>query len=382
MNTRNYAEVFAVSASFKTEDPLLWKGFFHPPPAPLPSQKNGGIALTVTKTTALSNIVGIQSLMRATVRILNWANLATTTRTDVGEHAHDQLPSRRKICSPDQSQEKSSPSLRPTARVLPGSGPGKPVTTVTHTRLTTMVVSRPRPPLLPPLLPLECAMESPTTRAGTRTRASLVHSVQVNGSLTAVWHTRPVRRRRCRGHLRWFRKMLLYLLLPCPITQNNFSSVKSPRTPTRRLSKILTARYCRREPALRASFFSARLLVRRRECVLPASAVPLGHGSSSARGTHASSAVPLSRGITSNSTMEVRATNAAPIHHGTGACVSPAPPRHASRSNKAAVTARRLFRQTCSLPPLPDHVVAKTTIHRDILRGSIRFYLVIAAGAL
>ena len=34
------------------------------------------------------------------------------------------------------------------------------------------------------------------------------------------------------------------------------------------------------------------------------------------------------------------------------------PPRHASRKNEAAVTARRLFTRTCSSPPLPDQAVA------------------------
>ena len=34
------------------------------------------------------------------------------------------------------------------------------------------------------------------------------------------------------------------------------------------------------------------------------------------------------------------------------------PPRHASRKNEAAVTARRLFTRTCSSSPLPDQAVA------------------------
>ena len=34
------------------------------------------------------------------------------------------------------------------------------------------------------------------------------------------------------------------------------------------------------------------------------------------------------------------------------------PPRHASRSNIAALTERRLFTRTCSSPPLPDHAVS------------------------
>ena len=66
---------------------------------------------------------------------------------------------------------------------------------------------------------------------------------------------------------------------------------------------------------------------------------PLDHGPSSATGTHAPSAVTPCRG--SNSTMRARAPNAAPLNYDTGACTSHAPPKHASRSKKAAVTTRR-----------------------------------------
>ena len=84
------------------------------------------------------------------------------------------------------------------------------------------------------------------------------------------------------------------------------------------------------------------------------SAVPLGHGLSSATGTRASSAVPLSRGI--YSATGVRAPNAAAINHGAKACALSASPRHASRINKAAVNA--IFGRKCASRPLPDHVVA------------------------
>ena len=86
-------------------------------------------------------------------------------------------------------------------------------------------------------------------------------------------------------------------------------------------------------------------------------AVPIGHGPSSAKGTHAHSAVPLSRGI--NSATGVCISSAAPLNHGTGACASRAAlPSHASRSNGDAATARRPPKRTCSPSPLSDQVVS------------------------
>ena len=77
---------------------------------------------------------------------------------------------------------------------------------------------------------------------------------------------------------------------------------------------------------------------------------PLDHGPSSALGTRTPSAVTPCRGSTS--TMEARAANAAPLNHGTGACTSHAPPRHASRSKKAAATTRRPHTRAGSSPLL------------------------------
>ena len=85
-------------------------------------------------------------------------------------------------------------------------------------------------------------------------------------------------------------------------------------------------------------------------------AAPLGHDSSSATGTRASSALSPCRG--SNSAMGTRAPNAAPLIHGTETCASRAAPRHASRSKKAAVTARRPPKRACSSPLLLDPEVA------------------------
>ena len=64
LEEHHYAEVFAVSASCKTDYPPLWSGFFHPPLALMPSGKTGGFASTATKTTIPSSVVGILSLLR------------------------------------------------------------------------------------------------------------------------------------------------------------------------------------------------------------------------------------------------------------------------------------------------------------------------------
>ena len=84
--------------------------------------------------------------------------------------------------------------------------------------------------------------------------------------------------------------------------------------------------------------------------------MPLDHGPSLATGTRALSAVTPCRG--SNSTMEARASNAAPLNHDTGACTSHAPPRRASRSKRAAATTRRLHTRAGSSPLLPDREAA------------------------
>ena len=75
--------------------------------------------------------------------------------------------------------------------------------------------------------------------------------------------------------------------------------------------------------------------------------------------TCASSAVPFIVGI--NSVTGVRATNAALIHHVTGACALRAPPRHASRSKIAEVTARHLFSRNLVHP-----LVSLTMLWRSV----------------
>ena len=83
-------------------------------------------------------------------------------------------------------------------------------------------------------------------------------------SSTAVRHTRPARRQHCRGHLRLFHKMLVYLLPACPITQHKLPLFRA-HGHLRRLSHILMVQYRRREPASPARFPSTRVQFRRRE---------------------------------------------------------------------------------------------------------------------
>ena len=84
-------------------------------------------------------------------------------------------------------------------------------------------------------------------------------------------------------------------------------------------------------------------------------AVPIGLGPILATGTRANCAVPPSRGLTSATGGGV--ANAAPLDHGMGACASSAaPPRHASRNNKDAATARHPLTRKCSPSSRSDQV--------------------------
>ena len=64
----------------------------------------------------------------------------------------------------------------------------------------------------------------------------------------AVRLTRPARRQHCRGHLRLFHKMHVYLLPACPTTQHQLPRFRA-HGHLRRLSHILMVQYRRREPA-------------------------------------------------------------------------------------------------------------------------------------
>ena len=56
--------------------------------------------------------------------------------------------------------------------------------------------------------------------------------------------------------------------------------------------------------------------------------------------------------------MGVRAPTPPPLTMAREPALCTLPPRHVSRSNIAAVTARRLLMRTCSSPPLPEQAVA------------------------
>ena len=99
-----------------------------------------------------------------------------------------------------------------------------------------MVVSCARPPLLAPLLLLECALEPPTARVKIHSRVNLAHSVTAIDSSTAARH----RRQHCRGVPILFSKDARVLLLACPVNAAQIASVKSPRL-LRHMWTIFTA---------------------------------------------------------------------------------------------------------------------------------------------
>ena len=116
-----------------------------------------------------------------------------------------------------------------------------------------MVVSRPRPPLLPSLLLLECAVEPPITRAEILTHASLAHSVPATDSSRAIRTVDSTV-----GDTSFtFQTIFVYLLLACPMKQHKLPFSRAHGL-LRRLLTILTAWYRRRELALRAWFPPAR----------------------------------------------------------------------------------------------------------------------------
>ena len=123
----------------------------------------------------------------------------------------------------------------------------------------------------------------------------------------------------------------------------------------RRLMTTFTALYRRWGPALPACPPPSHVTFTTKGVRAHRNA-PLDHGPFSKMGTSAPNAVIPCRG--SNSTMEARAPNAAPINYDTGACNLHAPPRHASRSKKIAAATRRPHTRAGSSPLPPDHKVA------------------------
>ena len=128
----------------------------------------------------------------------------------------------------------------------------------TITRLTTMMVSHLRPPLMLPRSLPECAEGLTTTRAETRMRVNQVPSAPEIDRSTTVRHTRPARRQHCKGHLRLFHEMLVHLLPACPITQRKLPLFRA-HGHLSRLSHIFMVQYRRREPASPTRFPSIRV---------------------------------------------------------------------------------------------------------------------------
>ena len=114
-----------------------------------------------------------------------------------------------------------------------------------------------------------------------------------NGS-TAVRHTRTARRQHCRGPLRLFRKMLVYLLPACPITHQTLPLLRAHRLLCRR-SHILTVQYRRREPVSPAWFPSARVRTISTKGTRASRTFPLGDGPSSMKGTRSQRHSPQPR---------------------------------------------------------------------------------------
>ena len=189
-----------------------------------------------------------------------------------------------------------------------------------------MVVSRACPPLLPPLLLLECVLEPPITQAEILTRVSLAHSRTGNRQLdggTAPSTTLS-------GAHFVVSEDARVLLLACPATQHRLPLSKAHGL----LRCLRTIRDYGVVPAAGTSVSSVISSLQPGNFILlfrfdsenarfqrrsPRSWSEFGDGN------RASSAVPLSRGI--YSAVEVPAPNAAPINHGTGVCALRASPQ-------------------------------------------------------
>ena len=179
-----------------------------------------------------------------------------------------------------------------------------------------MVVSCARPPLLPPLLLLECALEPPTTRAKIHSHANLAHSVTAIDSSTTVRH----RRQHC-----WGAPILVSedARVPDASLSNNaaqIASVKSRRAPTPSADDsngvVPAAGTSERGFLQPGIFFSSFLFFDGENARFQRrSRRPW---SEFGDGNRPSSAVSLNRDI--KLAMGVRAPNAASINHGPGAC--------------------------------------------------------------
>ena len=145
------------------------------------------------------------------------------------------------------------------------------LTTTAHTRLANMVLSHPRqPPQLPCLLRGSVSGQA-TIRAKTPTRANQVPFALATHRATAVRHTRPVRRRHCRGHFLCFHKMLEYLSFALHVARNKLFLSKA-HGPLRGLMTTFTAEHRRWGPALTACPPPDRVYFLRRRCALTATA--------------------------------------------------------------------------------------------------------------
>ena len=127
-----------------------------------------------------------------------------------------------------------------------------------------MVLSHPRPPLLLPLLLLECAFELPTTQAETRPRASQVPSAPANDTSAVVRHTRPSADSTVGGTSVCFARCSCTCRQPVQQRSTNCLCYE-PTGAYAVCCKFSRCSTVEREPVSPAQFPSARVQFRRRE---------------------------------------------------------------------------------------------------------------------
>ena len=228
LEEHHYVEVFAVSTSFKTADPPLWSGLLSPSARAVTLRENRGHVLNCHEEThsfrncrhPCINASGCLNPKLGQVgdddAYRRWqASMTSYSRDRKSSHAHNHKINRRhrsgqsRGCHQDQGHVNSN-----------SGNPGNPYTSGHHG-------VPPSPASSAPAADPECILGLPITRAKTQTRASQVPFAPANDSSTAVRQTRLVRRQHCRGILRLCRKMLVYLLPACPITQHKLPLLRA-----------------------------------------------------------------------------------------------------------------------------------------------------------
>ena len=214
-------EVFAVCASFETDDPPLWSALLSPSARAAALRENRGHCLNCHEDThsfrncghpfinasgclnpELGQLGDDDAYRRWQARVTSYHRDGKSSRADSKKNRRNRSGQTRGYHQ-DQGQVNS----------LSGN-PGNPYTSDYHGGVP------PSPASSAPVAAPGMRQGLATTRAETRTRVTQVPSAPEIDNSTAVRHARTVFRQRCRGLLRLFRKMLVYLLPACPITQH------------------------------------------------------------------------------------------------------------------------------------------------------------------